>query len=348
MLKRTASGSQLDWRDFWGQRHRETFPDEDAARFYMELTAAQLKADRLRARTVTRDVPIWTAATIFLSPAAHAIRPRSLQTYRDYLHAFLKTARQQLAASVSPLQLQAHFAQRYHQLSPHTYYREVQTLKRFFHWMRANQIIPLDPSCELHAAYPRSTPGRELTYREESRLLKVISSYNLPRLLLALDLGLRDYDLKRLRCHQFDLQDRLITFTVSKPYRHEKRLPLTQRLTTCLEENFPALKPDEFLYSHRGNFVVNRSWFLRLTAAAAVQARIHDLRHTFFNRLAEASEWFLAAYCVGHSLDLPGEIYRHYSLSRFREAFRQMEEKTKAELFVCEMSRLYEPGKGVA
>lgn len=161
--------------------------------------------------------------------------------------------------------------------------------------------------------------GKALTSDETHRLLSAakksrsLSLY--PALILLMNTGLRVSELRTLQWRQIDLLDRFLTVGRSKTKGGEGRVvPLNQDGFAALmdwRKNFENPLPSHFVFPSeryglngeegylQGSVVVwNRnpekaigSWKVAWSACrknAGVDCRLHDLRHTFVSRLAEA------------------------------------------------------------
>lgn len=105
---------------------------------------------------------------------------------------------------------------------------------------------------------------------------------------------------------------------------------MTNRLGQELAR-FEPLAPDALLFTNKQHAALaNPSAFLTwLRQETKLDFRFHDLRHTFFTRMQEASRHeLLCRYCLGHHLRVTAGIYYHPSVESTREAMLKMEEAT--------------------
>ncbi|MGI8773201.1 MAG: tyrosine-type recombinase/integrase [Acidobacteriaceae bacterium] len=199
--------------------------------------------------------------------------------------------------------------------SPRTINMEVGTLRAVLrkHRLWAN-VQP-----DVRMLRTESDIGRALTADEQHRLLaacKKSRSRSLPvAVLLSLHTGLRNGELRLLRWRQIDLLGRHLTVGKSKTAGGEGRgIPLTETALLALQEwrsLFPDAAPAHYVFPTEryglagedgyleGKIVPYAtdptkpigSWKVAWTAARAaakVDCRWHDLRHTFVSRLAES------------------------------------------------------------
>jgi len=167
---------------------------------------------------------------------------------------------------------------------------------------------------------PKDT-GRAVSHADEARLLEAAGQSRspalLPRLVLAIDTGLRANEIRQLRHRDLNLawkdgaiERGWLTVSRSKTEGGQGRtIPLTRQTCAALTlwlSRFPAAPPDGFLFPHhRVGFAGDKrepflyevdfnrpgaEWKSAWRAAcrgAGVHYRWHDLRHTFVSRLAE-------------------------------------------------------------
>jgi integrase len=164
-----------------------------------------------------------------------------------------------------------------------------------------------------------SNAGRALSTDEIRRLLEGAASSRsrsiYPALLVSLDTGLRNQELRLLKWHQVDLIDCLVTVGVSKTKSGRGRhVPLSATATAALRDwrsQFPHGSPGHFVfpservdlrgeqgYLHGASIAYDTdptnpmgSWKVAWNAVrrlARVDCRWHDMRHTACTRLLES------------------------------------------------------------
>jgi len=190
-----------------------------------------------------------------------------------------------------------------------------QILKRFGLWASLQEETPVRFLRE-----PRDT-GRAITHEDETQLLEAAgirrSPALLPRLVLALDTGIRANEMRQLRHRDLTLTWRdgaiesgWLRVSRSKTEGGQGRtIPLSKRACAILTlwlSRFADAPADGFLFPrHKVGFAGNKrrsflyeidftrpgsEWKSAWTAAcesAKARYRWHDLRHTFVSRLAE-------------------------------------------------------------
>lgn len=168
----------------------------------------------------------------------------------------------------------------------------------------------------------RSDVGRCLTPDEEMSLL-IGSHYPFATaILIALNTGMRDSEIRLLQWSQIDLEKRIITVGKSKSRAGEGRtIPINDDLYSGLESMH---KPSPFVFPGRDGTKPTTSFktgWQNLKKRTGVKCRFHDLRHTAITKLAEsgAPDEVIMAMC-GH---VSRRMLTHYSHIR-------MEAKRKA------------------
>ncbi len=207
----------------------------------------------------------------------------------------------------------------------------------------------------------RRDVGRSISREDEAKLLDEIRQSRSPALLplfvMAVDTGLRASELRHLRHRDLDLTwaDGLIesgTLVVSRSKTEGgkgRMVPLTRRACAVLSlwlSRFPDAEPDSYAFpAHCVGFAGNERkpalYNLDLTkpigewksawnvarAAAKLNYRWHDARHTFISRLAEnpnVSEQTITAL-AGHVSKRMLERYSHIRAQAKRDAISTLE-----------------------
>jgi integrase len=344
-ISTTSPNLVFDFRDPWGNRHRLTFEDEMTARAYAEMQSNAALAHRFTHRAKFHKSSLEAAAKLYLYVAPIAASTKKTQA--QYLKLLSRHFPARTIDSISPLELQHYVAMRHQELSPISYQNQADLLKRFFAWAKNSYLIALNPAEKIFVRHVHNTAGRVLTYAEEYKFLHLIHGTHAAQFLLARDAGLRFSNVSKLQSRNFDLKERTLSFTATK-FLRPRVLPLTERLFTSLA---PLVPPDPYRLvfqshvhcrhprqerpgiSHArgcGNPIQSSASFTWNTKEkTGLFFRFHDLRHTFFNRLLEASkDDRLTRWTVGHDVRDAADIYFHPSIERLREAFAEMEHRT--------------------
>lgn len=177
----------------------------------------------------------------------------------------------------------------------------------------------------------RERVGRALTLQERDSLLaaaqKRRSRHIYPALLLSIDAGMRDGEIRGLQWGRVDLEKKLVTVGTSKTQAGEGRtIPMAPAVHQAMTEHarwftekFGATSAEHYCFPYgnpqptdptRPVTSFKSAWTL-VREDAGVTARFHDGRHTFVTELAEAgvSDEVIRS-TVGH---VSNQMLRHYS-----------------------------------
>jgi integrase len=314
-----------DYRDEYGQRKRTGgFATQDAAEAFAASQAASASKARAQARQLNKPETLLNLAeAIDLYLTSKAVRPSTLHTQTATFASLRRTIGDLPLSAITPPLLAAYFKDRAQRLAPTSVGFEKRMTKALFQFLITNGLTPHNPASTLRGTAPMVTTARALTRDEELELLTIASPHVLPRLLLALDAGLRLSEITYLRHNHLNLERQTLYVWSQKVYR-SRTLPLTQRLTQVLEELqprdpnarlFPLKRLASFLYEFRPKL----GWHFRF----------HDLRHTFAKRLhdAGATQPMIAA-ALGHTWKTTTDIYTttHITVDDLRPVVQRMEE----------------------
>jgi integrase len=211
----------------------------------------------------------------------------------------------------------------------------------------------------------RERVGRALTLAERDALLEVArkrrSPHIVPAILLSIDAGLRDSEIKGLQWGRIDFDRRVVTVGKSKTQAGEGRtVPMSEGVYAALTDHarwftdrFGVMLPEHYCFPFgrpqptdptRPVQTFKTAWKM-VKEDAGVKARFHDGRHTFVTELAEAgaSDEVIRS-TVGH---VSSQMIRHYSHIRTEakrrgiaaiEELRQVRrEQEKARLTAVEL-----------
>lgn len=201
--------------------------------------------------------------------------------------------------------------------------------------------------------------GQALSTEEERRLLKAASEDQSPNrnptlytfLRIALATGMRAGEICSLKWEQIDLRGEVITVGKKAKTRagSGRQIPMNSDIKAVLDmhaswysdaKRFGEIKPEWHVFPGRKGRPkagtprpldptvqmqsINSSWD-RVRTAAAVQCRLHDLRHTAATKMAEAgvSESTMLAL-MGHMSRAMLERYSHIRMAAKREAVKAL------------------------
>jgi len=181
----------------------------------------------------------------------------------------------------------------------------------------------------------KAEPRRErvLAREEEVRLLEAASPYLRQMIVLALNTGMRQGEILKLRSEHVNLETRAIVITAeNSKSKRARRIPLN---TAALELLRPLVaRPGFVFHGSRGQ------GFGRIGCgfkAACVRAKIddlrfHDLRHTFETRSLEAgaNPAIIVKIMGHHSIPFSMEHYFHESAERMLGAVEKLGELPSA------------------
>ena len=215
----------------------------------------------------------------------------------------------------------------------------------------------------------RERVGRALTLQERDALLaaarKRRSRHIYPALLLNIDAGMRDGEIRGLQWGRVDLEKSIVTVGTSKTQAGEGRtIPMSPTLHAALVEHarwftvrFGSTNPEHYCFPFgnpqptdptRPVTSFKSAWEL-VKEDTGVTARFHDGRHTFVTELAEAgvSDEVIRS-TVGH---VSNQMLRHYSHVRTeakRSALAAVEAMNEARRKKAEEERKMEELKSPA
>ena len=189
--------------------------------------------------------------------------------------------------------------------TPATINRRLVSLKRFFAWCAKEELIARDPARIVRSVPSQRSAPRQLSDKEESRLVATVDQYGTSRdralIYLLLHTGLRSCEACRLKLTDLEINPRSGWLIVRSGKRgKQRRVPLNITIRKALEVylnelaiNSEKTAPGQFVFrSEKGGGLTERG--LRYVVAKYVQiARLedvspHDLRHRFGYRLAKS------------------------------------------------------------
>jgi len=198
---------------------------------------------------------------------------------------------------------------------PATINRYLVSLKRFFTWAVATQVINHNPAAPVKRVNSIEAPIRRITDVEEANLVAAAKNYGSLRdqtiIILMLHTGLRAGEVCSLTRQSIDLGKRSGLVKVWGKRSKYREVPLNITVRQALETYLASLPPQqEMLFeSQRTQDHLTRRGLGFIIAKYARQGglkslRPHDLRHRFGYRMAEKVPLHRLAQIMGHdSLD---------------------------------------------
>lgn len=221
--------------------------------------------------------------------------------------------------------------------SPKTINLEIGTLRAILKRNRFWQNI--QPDVKMMTVH--ETVGKALTTDEEEKLLEACRTRRsrclLPIVTLALHTGMRRGEIQSLRWEQLDFLNRSLTVGASKTEVGRGRvIPLNDRAVGTLQvwaTNFVRRQPEHFVFpSEHYGFAGNdrrphaktidpakatrelKTGWASAKAAAGVQSRFHDLRHTACTRMLErGTPLSVVAAIMGWSAGTTAKMAKRYA-----------------------------------
>lgn len=197
------------------------------------------------------------------------------------------------------------FLQTVEKRAPATINRRLVSLKRFFAWCTDQELINRDPARVVRSVPSQRNSPRQLSDKEEARLVAAVEQYGSLRdralICLPLHAGPRSCEECRLKWGDVEIRPRSGWLTIRAGKRGKWRtVPLNSTIRRILEEYRAEVQattdeagPDQFVFrSERGGGLTERG--LRYVIAKYVRiARLddisaHDLRHRYGYRLAKS------------------------------------------------------------
>jgi integrase len=194
----------------------------------------------------------------------------------------------------------------------------------------------------LKLAVPRG-PGKAYTAEEKTAMLAAAKAARsraiYPALMLALNTGERDAEIRGLQWERVDLTKAVLTVGISKTEAGEGRtIPLNSALLVAMVEyskwytqRFGTIKPEWFVFPFgkprpndptRPMVTLKTSWS-NVRKAAKVSGRWHDNRHTLITDLAESGAGDETIRDIaGH---VSKQMLKHYSHIRMEAKRRALE-----------------------
>lgn len=350
-LEKRPFGWMLRWQDAFHQRKSQFFKDEFAARGQAKMLIEQLLAQRMQAAFANDPMTVERAVEIFIT--TYDCQESSKRTMRYALRDFQKQFAGRDVATIRPMELDAFRTDLRDRYAPKTRGYLTFYIKALFDWLHRNAILSASPCATWKIKFDYTSAGKEISYTQEQALLRATPEYHLPKILLGIDCGMRAGAVLSLRKDAFDLRERTISFIPHKGNDDLLTLPLTARVFRSVESYVRSLSQADMRRSFGGHHgqplwlkrpysqTDKPDFFSKIARAMQLDRTFHDLRHTFFTRLINASgNELLANYCIGHKVKIGRYTYYHPQLEIVREAFLKMEAKTVASLETLELEQM--------
>lgn len=196
-------------------------------------------------------------------------------------------------------------------------------------WREANgrpwlDSIPLMPSVQGDKRQPRP-----ITHEEQANLFRRLPTYLAEMALFAVHTGCRDQEICGLRWdweHEITGTESTVFVLPGSVTKNgqERIVPLNTVARSVIEER--RGHPGEYVFGRNGNRLQrmnNRAWKEARTDAGLPDVRVHDLRHTFGNRLRFAGVSYEDRQdLLGHHA---GRITTHYSQAEIQRLIEAVE-----------------------
>ena len=161
--------------------------------------------------------------------------------------------------------------------------------------------LPANPVLNIRKPSPGQGRDRRLSADEERRLVAAVNAHSNPMLgwivRIAIETGMRSSEITGLRCHQVDLQKRVVRLTDTKN-DSSRTVPLTKVATETFKTAlaYPARPKDCNLVffgepgkdDKRRPYAFTKTWGLLKKKLGMPDLRFHDLRHEAVSRLVES------------------------------------------------------------
>ncbi len=200
-------------------------------------------------------------------------------------------------------------------LKPASVNRALVSLKRYFAWATIGGLIQHDPSRAVKLVPGVEQAPRQLSDREEERLIASVkangSLRDLTIIVLMLHTGLRAREVCQLLPADISIAERSGVVRVVGKRNKYREIPLNATARRALEEYMRTISRDSaYLFPSKktGKALTERGlgYLVKRYASAAKLADVssHDLRHRFGYRMAETVPLHRLAQIMGHdSLD---------------------------------------------
>lgn len=218
-------------------------------------------------------------------------------------------------------------------LAPTSVMRKIASLRGFFKWMSANEIISSNPSLTLEQPkLPKRLP-KVMTVEEINELLNDnLSDINKVVLELLYGCGLRVSELTNLKVSDIDIKSKYLQ-CMGKGSK-ERIVPLGKKAISALKKFLPKrdfsvkkynLKTKILLVNDEGRELTRQdvySFISELGKKIHKHISPHTLRHSFATHLLEnGADLRIVQELLGHSDVSTTQLYTHISKKRLKEVY---------------------------
>lgn len=220
--------------------------------------------------------------------------------------------------------------------SKSTAHQELSVLSGLFSHAVRLDVLDRNPVRRVQQPRPDRTITRLLTNDEEARLLAVAPEPLRSAVVLSLNLGLRDGEVRALKWEDVSFEENVAVIRHTKAKR-DRMVPLNETARALLAAvprgagglyviaNPRTGRPYRFK-------LTNSAWKSSLRKAGIVNLRYHDLRHACASRLAAAGVPAIAIMeIMGHSSLNVTQRYMHLSRRDLHEAMARLD-RTREDL----------------
>ena len=233
------------------------------------------------------------------------------------------------AAGLRPAAVNAWRSRRLEQgLSAGTVNQLYSGLRRAYNLAVREGLLAHNPCWKLKLLRDIRDPRPVITPAQMTRLLRLLPEQGRIPVLLAYLTGMRKGEIVSLTWDQVDLEKEMIILPASKTKtRRHRIIPIPAPVLCWLREQVPGQAGELVFLSPRGGPLLNLAkWFKKAVAELGLQARFHDLRHSFVTLARQAGvERSVIKTVTGHATDQMFEHYNHVDLGEARQAVRTME-----------------------
>jgi integrase len=217
--------------------------------------------------------------------------------------------------------------------SPYAAKRDIQYLSSAFNWGIQKNYLESNPCVGIKR--PRLPEKQPLYFTNEEfdRLLNVIDNADLKDVILfAVNTGLRQMELLRLKWEQINFPEKLLYVNnqvyMSKTLRI-RTIPLNYKALEILNKRF-VNKQEEYIFTYQGKIIKQELMshkFKNYVITSGVNSKLnfHSLRHTFASWLVQrGATIYDVSKLLGHSTIKSTEIYAHLRVDELRNAVEKL------------------------
>lgn len=163
--------------------------------------------------------------------------------------------------------------------------RYLENLSKMFNIAIENEWLSKNPIKKNIKFKLKNYTVRYLTKEEEKRLFKHLKGYLRDMVIIALNTGLREWNILNLKWENINIEFKMIEITENKGNKHIKLF-----MNKTLTEMFKSLpRTSEYVFvnpvTNKPYVDIRKAWHNACKAAGIENLRFHDLRHTVCTRL---------------------------------------------------------------